>query len=375
VVVSDFLMRGTAGATVNILCLIGIPSVQSGNLVHIETGVIDIDEACSGIRSLQAIVMISLFLGELFRLKLAQRLLLMVIGIAVTLLANVVRTATLSSIGFSQGMSAVDHYHDTAGLVVLIFSLSSTLLAAFLLRPPKTAEPVEAALGIGPVLPLKLGAALLVWFLFVEIAVESWYRVREPKWQGWSWSVQWPEHSEGFRAIPIHQRSLRILMCDEARAAAWKEPDGGNWSLYWIRWNPGNPSAEVAKVHRPDVCLNAEGAVMEKDTGMHVNSVGGMQLPFHSYTFAMGGKTLYVFFCLYEEIPGEPAVASTPQFEGVDMLQRALKGRRHIGQQSLEFALSGYSSERGAQEAFKARLEQLVRIRQGVGNDGALAGH
>ena len=46
--------------------------------------------------------MISLFLGELFRLKLAQRLLLMVIGLSVTLLANVFRTVTLSSIGMTQ---------------------------------------------------------------------------------------------------------------------------------------------------------------------------------------------------------------------------------------------------------------------------------
>jgi exosortase len=362
--VSNSLMRGTAGATVEILCLIGVPSAQSGNLVHIETGVIDIDEACSGIRSLQAMVMISLFLGELFRLKLAQRLLLMVIGLAVTLLANVLRTVTLSSIGFSHGMSAVDRYHDAAGLIVLTLSLSSTLLAAFLLRPQKTAEPMAAAFGIGMTLPLKLSAALLIWFLVEEISVETWYRLREPKWQGWSWSVQWPEHSEGFHFIPIPERSLRLLLCDESHAAAWKEPDGSDWSLYWIRWNPGNPAAEVAKVHRPDVCLNAEGAVMEKDTGMHVNSVGRTQLPFHSYTFRMGEKTLYVFFCLYEEIPGEPAVTSTPQFEAVDMLQRALKGRRRIGQQSLEFAISGYRSERSAQEAFKARLEKLMQTGQ-----------
>ena len=83
--VSNSLMHRTAGATVEILCLIGVPSVQVGNLVHIETGVIDIDEACSGIRSLQAMVMVTLFLGELFRLTPARRLLLMAIGLAITL--------------------------------------------------------------------------------------------------------------------------------------------------------------------------------------------------------------------------------------------------------------------------------------------------
>jgi exosortase len=360
--VSNSLMRGTAGATVEILCLIGVPSVQAGNLVHIETGVIDIDEACSGIRSLQAMVMITLFLGELFRLKLAGRLLLIALGLTVTLLANVVRTVTLSSIGFGQGMGAVDRYHDAAGLAVLIFSLSSTLLMAFLLRPAKIPESIPETSGMGLALPLKFGSALLIWFFIEEISVEAWYRFHEPKWPGWSWAVQWPERSEGFHFIEIPQRSLRLLMCDESHAAAWKEPDGTDWSLYWIRWNPSNAAAESGKVHRPDVCLNSEGAVMEKDTGLHLNAVGSMQLPFHSYMFRMGEKTLYVFFCLYEERPGDPEHVSDAQFEGVDMFQRAIKGRRHTGQQSLEFAVSGYRSEWSAQEAFKARLEQLIHI-------------
>ncbi|MGB8353011.1 MAG: exosortase/archaeosortase family protein [Chthoniobacteraceae bacterium] len=362
--VTNSLMRGMAGATVEVLCLIGIPSAQSGNLVHIETGVVDIAEACSGIRSLQAMVMISLFLGELFRLKPARRILLMVLGLAVTLLANVIRTVALSSIGYSRGMSAVDHYHDTAGLAVLLLSLSITLITAYLLRPAKSPASIPVTSRDGLQLPLKLSLALLVWLSAVEISVEAWYRLHEPKWQGWSWDVQWPEHSEGFHFTEIPKSSLRLLMCDESDAATWKEPDGSDWSLYWIRWNPGNEAAEAAKVHRPDVCLNAEGAIMERDLGAHFCTVGGMQIPFHSYIFRLGEKTLHVFFCLYEEGAGPRSLALDPQFEAVDMVQRALKGQRHTGQQSLEIAVSGNRTELNAEEAFNARLGQLMRTRK-----------
>ena len=288
----------------------------------------------------------------------------MAIGLTVTLFANVIRTVALSCIGFSQGMSAVDHYHDAAGFTVLALSLSITLLVAFMLRPAKAPPTVLKPPGIGLALPLKLSVALLAWFFFTEIAVETWYRLHEPKWQGWSWTVQWPQHSKAFHFIEIPERSLRLLMCDESHAAAWKDPDGSDWSLYWIRWNPGNAEAEAAKVHRPDVCLNAEGAIMEEDMGTHLSSIGRIQIPFHSYTFRMGEKTLYVFFCLYEERPGAPAIVSDPQFEGIGMVERALKGQRHIGEQSLEIALSGYSSEQSAQEALEARLGQLMQPRQ-----------
>jgi hypothetical protein len=46
------------------------------------------------------------------------------------------------------------------------------------------------------------------------------------------------------------------------------------------------------------------------------------------------------------------------------MVQRALEGRRHTAEQSLELALSGYGSEAGAQEAFEARLGELIRVSQ-----------
>ena len=212
-------------------------------------------------------------------------------------------------------------------------------------------------------LPLKLSTFLLIWFFVEEMSVETWYRVHEPHWQGWSWTVQWPQQNDDFHFTEIPNNSLRALMSDESHAATWKDPDGSDWSVYWIRWNPGNPAAEPAKVHRPDICLTAEGAILEKDMGLHLNTIGRLQIPFHSYTFRMGEKILYVFFCLYEELPVDPAAAREPQFEGVGMLQRALKGRRHVGQQSLEFALSGYPSEVSAQKAFKARLGQLIQIK------------
>ena len=362
--VSNSLMGRTAGATAEILCLLGVPSVQTGNLVHIENGVIDIDEACSGIRSLQAMVMISLFLGELFRLKPGRRILLVALGLAFTLVANVIRTVALSSIGFSRGMGAVDHYHDAAGFAVLILSLGATLFAAFKLRPAKTPAAMPGLQPLALTLPFNLSVGLLIWLMAIEVSVETWYRLHETKWQGWRWAVQWPRQAEDFRLVEIPKRSLRLLMCDESHAATWKGADGSEWSLYWVRWNPGNMQAEAAKVHRPDVCLNAEGAIMEKDMGMHFAPVGGIQVPFHGYIFRMGEKTLCVFFSVSEEDAGASPIGWNPQFESTEMIRRAFEGRRRAGVQSLEVAVSGYQSDTQARDAFDAWLGQLLQFRQ-----------
>ena len=365
--VSNSLMHGTAGITVEILCLVGVPAAQVGNLVHVETGVIDIDEACSGIRSLQAMVMISLFFGEMLRLGPGRRLALLALGLTSTLLANIVRTAVLSYLGFTLGMGTADRYHDMAGLAVLLVSLAATFCAAYLLWLPMRAIPQASPSPLQPsVLPLRLCSALLVLFLFQEAAVETWYRWHGPEWQGWSWSIQWPEDRKDLHRFEIPQRSRRLLLCDESQAARWTEADGSDWSVYWIRWNPGNPQAEAAKVHRPDVCLNSEGAIMDKDLGTHRIRIGDLDLPFHCYTFRTGDKPLFVFFCLYEERPDRPVMISNPQFEEIDMFQRAWEGRRHIGQQSLEIAITGSQSEHHAQETFGARLRQMLQVRPGV---------
>ena len=51
--------------TVGALNLLGITAVQRGNVIELQTGSVGFDEPCSGIRSLQAVLMLALFLGRI----------------------------------------------------------------------------------------------------------------------------------------------------------------------------------------------------------------------------------------------------------------------------------------------------------------------
>ena len=70
--------------------------MQHGNTIEISAGVVGIDEACSGIRSFQATLMISLFLGELYRLSPLRRTILCLSGFAMSFLFNLGRTLLLT---------------------------------------------------------------------------------------------------------------------------------------------------------------------------------------------------------------------------------------------------------------------------------------
>ena len=71
--VEDFavqgLMRLVAAVTVEVVGILGIPAIPRGNLLEIASGVVSVNEACSGVRSLQTSLMVALFLGELYSLR------------------------------------------------------------------------------------------------------------------------------------------------------------------------------------------------------------------------------------------------------------------------------------------------------------------
>ncbi len=90
------LMRTVAALDVELLDWINVPAFQHGNLIEINTGMVSIDAACSGIRSLQSTVMAALFLGELYLLTCPRRALLIVGGMVAAFCFNVLRTFILT---------------------------------------------------------------------------------------------------------------------------------------------------------------------------------------------------------------------------------------------------------------------------------------
>src|SRR6185369_2405787 len=116
----QFLTRLNTNCTVEVLGVFGIPALQRGNVIEISSGLVGIDEACSGIRSFQASLMIALFLGEVYRLDALRRVLFCVIGFGLSFLFNVGRTFLLTWVAAREGLGAMAKWHDPAGVGVLL---------------------------------------------------------------------------------------------------------------------------------------------------------------------------------------------------------------------------------------------------------------
>lgn len=138
------LMRLNVSTTVELLGAFGVPVIQHGNVIEIATGRVGIDGACSGIRSFQATLMISLFLGELYRLTVLGRVWLVGLGFGLAFAFNVARTLLLTQIAVAKGVGAIASWHDPAGVTILVACFLGLWLLAFWLKSRTGVPPVSA---------------------------------------------------------------------------------------------------------------------------------------------------------------------------------------------------------------------------------------
>lgn len=113
------LMRVNAELAANLVGFVGIPAEARGNVIEVPTGILGVNEACSGIRSLQSTLMASLFLGILYRRSIIGLVALVAAGSFIAFVCNVIRTTFLTYQGAVNGIGAVDEWHDTAGFTIL----------------------------------------------------------------------------------------------------------------------------------------------------------------------------------------------------------------------------------------------------------------
>jgi exosortase len=116
---------------VEVLNLVGIPAQQIGSTIRLPNCTVGIDEACSGVRSLQSAVMATLFIGYLTLRRKSLQVALFVAGVALAIFGNLVRSLFLSLTANAKGVEAIQNVHDTAGWSILAFTVCGVGLAAW----------------------------------------------------------------------------------------------------------------------------------------------------------------------------------------------------------------------------------------------------
>jgi exosortase len=354
------LSRANTALAIEILGWAGIPALQHGNLVQLSTGLIEIDPACSGIRSLQAVIMAAAFFGEFYLLNRTRRFYLFAAGLLLALLCNVVRTVTLVWIAAARGLVTMSAWHDTAGIAILLACLTGLYIASDLLRTRRPSVqnsplPIRTAPSCGAVL------GCLAWFALIELTTFLWYHLHEiNRPSPVVWRFKLPSAETDVTNLPISTDVRRILHFDFGQHARWQQPDGATIETYFFEWLPGRSAATLARNHTPEVCLPAAGRniLAEKELTF---AIKGLKLPFREYTLNSARLPTYVFYCLWEDCAGEQSAKT--EFLTIDhRLRNVLQGRRNQGQRVLHIAVHGAGSDSDALSTVRELLEQFLSL-------------
>lgn len=375
------LTSANAAFVVEVMGILGVPAIQHGNVIEVGTGVVGIDEACSGIRSFQSSIMISLFLGEYYRLNWLRRGGLFVASILLSFLFNICRTSFLTWIAAKNGVGAISHYHDSAGLVILVAcTLSLWFLGMYLGRAaavpesksPSPAQPSPAASKpVHPVDPLSsidtkrllpIAIALIVWLALVEIGANLWFSTREAKLvPGPDWTIAFPEKDPTFQSITPTDKTYGLLRYDEGKEGEWADSSGVRWHAFYFNWVPGRVAGYLAKRHTPEVCMTAIGGNLQHGPDLFVTNIHNITLPIRQYVYVSQGTRMNVFHCRWEAGAGQNAFV---QYESsrLNLIRGVWAGRGKNGQKVIEFTTTGYDTPEQARAAFVRLLDSLVQV-------------
>ena len=357
----QLLTEWVASLTVGGLNLCDIPALQRGNIIELHNGVVGVEEACSGVRSFQATLMASLFLGQLWAFRWRPRLVLVAAGVVLAFVCNVVRAWLLAFIAEKKGIPAIEQWHDPAGFTILGVSFLGLLALAMALRPASSRGLAASDIPASGSVPRWLVTALGSGVLLAVAGTEIWYRTGNLVPSTW-WRLEWPADRSAYREPPFSD-AVRAIGFDEGRNARWKENDGTEWTVFFFRWFPGMATSRIlARWHNPEYCMPSAGFKLASQSAPDRIKVGDVDLVFKVYRFEQSGDSVHVFFCIWEDLkaPGDEMFAPG-EWTLRNRLDNILQRKRKLGQQVLEIGITGAVSDEQARASFERHLPPLLR--------------
>lgn len=353
------LAQGNAQATAELVSLTGHPAVARGNIIEVGAGFVGVEEACSGLRSLQAVWMLAWLLGELAFLRWSRRVGLVALAVAIAVLTNLARTVFLTWRVAGEGLGAIERWHDLAGGIEMVVTLAAVAAVAYgFARGEKTPAPILA-----PPRPVWRGRSAVVLLGICGLAeggTRAWFA-----WHHEEGGRQWALASAvpGWPSAPIPERTQEILHASSADGRTWERSGDDRRGLaYVFRWENDTAVAMEARRHDPTVCMPGLGAELEAELAPVVVETGGETVPFRAYRFRAEGTTQHVFFCVWDVFESRVAPIEVENEVAFSYRwARVREGRSRADLAQIIFVLQGEPSDAAACAWLRRQVGVLLR--------------
>ncbi len=296
--VQQALMTGVAQVVAEILLWLGVPVGLDGAVLHLSKGTVGIVEACSGIRSLQSGLMVSLAVGELLGLTRPRRNGLVAGAIALALISNLARTFTLCWIMEQHGDEAMHHWHDRVGNIAM-YSLYALVYVGGKLLEPRDGAPWPDGSGswkdrvgrlqwvqvpdLRPLLAITgaMFTVVHVWYFVLKLQARP---QMEPYFE-----LRADSATNGVTQTEFDSEVWKRLGANSGEQVRQKTALApfGFVDAYHLFWRP-SPMSKIALHHRPDICMPGSGWVQVGEVETLEMPLDGQSLHFLLFRFERG---------------------------------------------------------------------------------------
>ncbi|MBW0001633.1 MAG: exosortase/archaeosortase family protein [Verrucomicrobia bacterium] len=368
--ITSGLMRFGAFVATELLNLIGVAACQRGSVVETAAGLIGVDEACSGIKSLQTMVAVGLFLSDFTAWRGPRRFLIVLIGAVLATAANLGRLVLLAWVGSQGGSGGVERWHDPAGAVA--FAAACLALVAIVRKlpaappaPPPAVHPRPAIAASRPSWAFPGLVLCVLWLGGAELVRLYWFQPRQVS-AGARWTAVWPEpfNGAGLKVLRVSDAVRNQLQCDTGKAVRWSDRPGTEWIGYFFEWRPGLHAYFARSQHSPEICLPATGRRLHKDLGFFDIKAPGHLIQVHHLLFEDDSGPLNVFFI----VDGSAVRDNVEQRQAGSVtgrLRSVWERHKEADRRSLELIAAGYLTPQSAREEAQRWLTQIIRPENG----------
>jgi exosortase len=112
----------------------GVSVYTEGNVIQLATATLGVEEACSGLRSLAALIVMALLLGFVVCRRLLSRVLLLAPAFPIAVFVNVLRVAGTAILADRNPDLAMGFYHLFSGWLIFLLGIALVFAACQLLH-------------------------------------------------------------------------------------------------------------------------------------------------------------------------------------------------------------------------------------------------
>ena len=270
-------------------------AVAQGAVIEVTGGWVGVDEACSGLRSLESAVLMAWFLGEQRRLSGRARFGLAAGAMGIAVAGNVLRATWLVWIAADGAPVIPTAWHDGTGLAAMVLTLAAILGWAEFFKEGACNRKMDTRGAAGWWRVTGTAAAALV----LAAAGRGWYAQgpadgAEPT----SWRVA--SRVEGWREAPEPPGAKSSLQVSRLEGLAGEGP-GWQALTYVLAWEDDVTKQEITFIHGPEICLPAIGAVLDAELGEQRVSLGGREVPWTLSRYVTpGGLSQHVWLVRWD---------------------------------------------------------------------------